>query len=238
MFYDRKEAAMQLAEALKKYKDKNAVVFGIPRGGAVTAYYVALYLNAEFSLLVSRKLGHPQNPEYAVGAIAEDGTIHLNKYALEEATQEDVDEVVSQQKKEIERRINILRKGQPLPEMKNKIVIIVDDGIATGATIFAAIKMCKKKEAAKIIVAAPVSGPGIMKDLKSEADEVIILETPDFYHAVSQAYENFEQITDEEALGLFENWRKIRKSKAIEPELATQPDKLTSHIADGIVPQV
>jgi predicted phosphoribosyltransferase len=171
-------------------------------------------LNAEFSLLVSRKLGHPQNPEYAVGALAEDGTIHLNKHALEEVTKKDVAEAVSQQKKEIERRINILRKCQPLPEIKNKIVIIVDDGIATGATILAAIKMCKKKEAAKIIVAAPVSGPGIMKDLKSEADQVVILETPDFYHAVSQAYDNFEQITDEEASGLLENWKKNRKVKS------------------------
>lgn len=238
MFYDRKDAAMQLAEALKNYKDKNAVVLGIPRGGAVTAYYVALYLNAEFSLLISRKLGHPLNPEFAVGAIAEDGTIHLNKYASEEVTQKDVDESILQQKKEIERRINILRKGEALPEIKNRIVIIVDDGIATGATILAAIKMCKKKEAAKIIVAAPISGKEIMKELKKEGDEVIILETPGFYHAVSQAYDNFQQITDEEALGLFENWKRMKKLKASEPKSATQPDKPTSHIADESVQQV
>lgn len=238
MFYDRKDAAMQLAEALKNYKDKNAVVLGIPRGGAVTAYYVALYLNAEFSLLISRKLGHPLNPEYAVGAIAEDGTIHLNKYATEEVTQKDIDESILQQKNEIERRINILRKGEPLPEIKNRIVIIVDDGIATGATILAAIKMCKKKEAAKIIVAAPISGKEIMKELKKEGDEVIILETPGFYHAVSQAYNNFQQITDEEALGLFENWKRMKKLKASEPKSATPPDKPTSHISDESVQQV
>lgn len=234
MFYDRKDAALQLAEALKHYKDKNAVVLGIPRGGAVTAYYVALYLNAEFSLLISRKLGHPLQPEYAVGAIAEDGTIHLNKYALEEVTQKDIDESVLQQKKEIERRINILRKGQSLPEIKNRIVLIIDDGIATGATIFAAIKMCKNKEAAKIIVAAPVSGPEIIKELKKEADEVIILESPAFYHAVSQAYDYFEQVSDEEASGLFENWNKIKKKP--KPG-AAKPGEPKSNIADESVQQ-
>ena len=218
MFEDRKEAALQLAKALGKYKDKEAIVLGIPRGGAVTAYYVALYLNAEFSLLVSRKLGHPFNPEYAVGAIAEDGTIHLNKYAMQEVSQEDIDEVVAQQKKEIERRINLLRKGEPLPEMKNRIVLIVDDGIATGATVFAAIKMCKKKEAAKIIVAAPVSGKEIIKELKREADEVVILETPAFYHAVSQSYKSFQTVTDNEALELLEKWKKEKQVPPRESE--------------------
>ncbi|MDP4261376.1 MAG: phosphoribosyltransferase family protein [Bacteroidota bacterium] len=208
MFEDRKDAALQLAKALEKYKDKGAIVLGIPRGGAVTAYYVALHLHAEFSLLVSRKLGHPANPEYAVGAIAEDGTIHLNKLALQEATRGEIDEVVAQQKKEIERRIKILRKGEPLPEIRNKIVLIVDDGIATGATLFAAIKMCKNKEAAKIVVAAPVSGREIIKELNKEADEVIVLETPVFYHAVSLAYESFPTVTDNEALGFLEKWKK------------------------------
>lgn len=211
MFYDRKDAALQLAKALEKYKDKQAVVLGIPRGGAVTGYYVAQHLNAEFSLLISRKLGHPYNPEYAVGAVAEDGTVHLNDTAIREVSQDEIDAAVAQQKKEIERRINILRQGEPLPAIKNKIVLIVDDGIATGATIFAAIEMCKKKEAAKIIVAAPVSGSAIVRQLKKLADEVVIIETPIFYHAVSQGYETFDQVTDEEALGLLEKWKKEKK---------------------------
>jgi predicted phosphoribosyltransferase len=208
MFYDRTDAALQLAKALEKYKNKDAVVLGIPRGGAVTGYYVAMHLNATFSLLVSRKLASPYNPEFAIGAIAEDGTIHLNRFATQEITQEELDIAVEQQKKEIKRRVNILRKGSPLPPIKNKIVLIVDDGIATGATIFAAIKMCRKMEAAKIIVAAPVSGDRIVKDLEEEADEVVILETPDFYHAVSQAYELFGQVSDEEAVELVEKWKK------------------------------
>jgi predicted phosphoribosyltransferase len=218
MFYDRKDAALQLAEVLEKYKDKNVIVLGIPRGGAVTGYYVAAHLNAAFSLVISRKLGHPANPEYAVGAVAEDGTIHLNKYAMQEVRQGDIDTAVAQQKKEIQRRINILRDGQPLPEIKNKIVMIVDDGIATGATIFAAIKMCRKKGATKIIVAAPVSGNDIIKELEKEADEVVILETPFLYHAVSQVYESFQQVTDEEAKELLQRWDKEKSSQKPEME--------------------
>lgn len=218
MFYDRKDAALQLAKALEKYKDKEVVVLGIPRGGAVTGYYVAVHLNAGFSLVISRKLGHPANPEYAFGAVAEDGTIHLNKHAMQEVSQEEIDTAVAKQKKEIERRIMILRKGEPLPVIKNKIVLIVDDGIATGATIFAAIKMCRKKEAAKIVVAAPVSGWEIIEELKKDADEVVIPETPLFYHAVSQAYESFETVTDDEAMELLQKWKKEKSTQKQELE--------------------
>lgn len=218
MFYDRKDAALQLAKALEKYKDKEVVVLGIPRGGAVTGYYVAVHLNAGFSLVISRKLGHPANPEYAFGAVAEDGTIHLNKHAMQEVSQEEIDTAVAKQKKEIERRIMILRKGKPLPVIKNKIVLIVNDGIATGATIFAAIKMCRKKEAAKIVVAAPVSGWEIIEELKKDADEVVIPETPLFYHAVSQAYESFETVTDDEAMELLQKWKKEKSTQKQELE--------------------
>ena len=180
---------------------------------------MAIHLNAELSLLVSRKLGHPDNPEYAVGAITEDGTIHLNQFALLEVTQAQIDVAVAQQKKEIERRVKILRKGEQLPEMKNKIVIIVDDGIATGATIFAAIKMCKKRGASKIIVGAPVSGIDMADKLKKEVDEVVILETPDFFHAVSQGYESFPTVTDDEALELLEKWKKEKSPRSRPQEM-------------------
>ncbi|SRR6266496_679109 len=208
MFKDRKDAALQLAEALEKYKGKGAIVLGIPRGGAETAFYVAKELDADFSLLISRKLGHPENPEYALGAIAEDGTIYLNELSQAEASQETIDVAAHEQKKEIERRIKILRKGEPLPEIKNETVIIVDDGIATGATIFAAIKMCKKKGAAKIVVAAPVSGDDAKKTLGKEADEVVILETPVFYYAVSQGYQSFYNLSDDDALEFMERWKR------------------------------
>lgn len=208
MFTDRKDAALKLAKALEKYKDKNAVVLGIPRGGAETAYYVALHLNAEFSLLVSRKLGHPANPEYAFGAIAEDGSIYLNPSSSGQLSDETIQEVVDEQKKEIARRITILRQGKPLPELKGRTVILVDDGIATGATIFAAIEMCKKRNAGKIIIAAPVSGYEMEEELADKADEVVILEKPDDYYAVSQAYLSFYNLTDEDALKFMQRWEK------------------------------
>lgn len=225
MFNDRKEAAIQLAKALEQYKNMNVVVLGIPRGGVVTAYYVANHLNGEFSLLISRKLGHPYNPEYAVGAIAEDGTIYLNPHALSEVSELQIDEAVAEQKNEIERRIKILRKGESLPQLKDRIVIVVDDGIATGATIFAAIKMCKNQKASKIIVAAPVSSDSIIDKLKNEADEVVILETPDFYHAVSQVYYNFPQVSDEEALDLLEKWKKEKpkSTKQLAQKIIDEP---------------
>jgi predicted phosphoribosyltransferase len=208
MFTDRKDAALKLAKALEKYKDKNAVVLGIPRGGAETAYYVALHLNAELSLLVSRKLGHPANPEYAFGAIAEDGSIYLNPSSSGQLSDETIQEVVDEQKKEIARRITILRQGKPLPELKGRTVILVDDGIATGATLFAAIEMCKKRKAGKLIVAAPVSGYEMEEELADKADEVLILEKPDDYYAVSQAYQVFYNLTDDDALKFMQRWER------------------------------
>nr|WP_304608427.1 phosphoribosyltransferase family protein [Pontibacter anaerobius] len=207
MFKDRKDAALQLAKALDTYKDSGAIVLGIPRGGAETAYYVAKHLGAELSMLVSRKLGHPSNPEYAVGAIAEDGSIYLNPKAQSGLSEETINKLEEQQQKEIERRIQFLRKGEPLPELKGKTVLLVDDGIATGSTVFAAIKLCRNKGAAKIVVAAPVSGREKKRELLEEADEVVILETPDLYTGVSQVYYNFYNLTDQEALEFMERWK-------------------------------
>lgn len=211
MFIDRKDAALQLAKALEKYRNSGAIVLGIPRGGAETAYYVAAYLNAAYSLLISRKLGHPANPEYAFGAIAEDGSIYLNAFAEQELSQETIDSAIEAQKDEIKRRIQILRKGRPLPELKDKVVILVDDGIATGATLYAAIQLCQNQKAAKIVVAAPISGREKKNELLDLVDEVVILETPDYYHAVSQGYESFYNLTDEEALSFVERWETEKK---------------------------
>ncbi|MBZ5859008.1 phosphoribosyltransferase [Flavihumibacter profundi] len=208
MFANRKDAAIQLAKALEKYKGTNALVLGIPRGGAETAFYVAIHLDAELSMLVSRKLGHPDNPEFAFGAIAEDGSIYLNPYVKSELSASTINSVVEEQKLEIERRIKMLRKGKPLPNIKGRTVILVDDGIATGATIFAAIEMCKKQKAGKIVVAAPVSSNDVEERFANKADELVILEKPDYYHAVSQVYETFSQLSDEDTIRFMERWEK------------------------------
>ncbi|MFD2201317.1 phosphoribosyltransferase [Shivajiella indica] len=208
MFRDRKDASIQLGEALEKYKNKNALVLGIPRGGAETAYYVAKHLKAEMALVVTRKLGHPENPEYAIGALAEDGSLYLSPEANIYLSKETIEDLKKDQEKEIQRRIQEFRHGNPLPALKNRTVIIVDDGIATGATLFATIMLCKNKKAGKIVVAAPVSGEGMSRKLNEMVDDVVILETPYQYRAVSQAYQNFFNLTDEEAMFFMEKWKK------------------------------
>ncbi|HXH19016.1 MAG TPA: phosphoribosyltransferase family protein [Chitinophagales bacterium] len=213
MFIDRKDGGLQLAHALEKYKNKGAVVLGIPRGGAETGYYVAKYLNAEFSLLIARKLGFPDNPEAAFGAIAEDGSTYLNSHALRYLPKETIEASIDIQKREIERRIKQLRQGKPLPDIKGKIVILVDDGIATGATICAAISMCRNLKAKKIVVAAPIAGLDTAMLLEEKADEVVILEKPEDYWAVSQGYEYFYNLEDKEVQEIMLRWER-EKSKA------------------------
>jgi putative phosphoribosyl transferase len=208
MFKNREDAGQQLAKALHQYKNKDVAVLAIPRGGVEVAYYVAEYLNAELSLLITRKLGHPDNPEAAFGAIAEDGSTYIFDYARQRIDKQVIDEVIEEQKAEVERRIEILRKGKSLPDIKDKIVILVDDGIATGATLFASIQLCKNKKAKKIIVAAPVSGEDVINVLEDMVDEVIILEIPENYFAVSQGYESFYNVPDEEVLAIMDRWYK------------------------------
>jgi len=210
MFIDRKDGGLQLAQALEKYKDQGVLVLGIPRGGAETAYYVAKYLNAGFSLLIAHKLGFPDNPEAAFGAIAEDGSVYLNSYAMRHLPGQTINASIDIQKKEIARRVKQFRQGKPLPEMKGKIVILVDDGIATGATVFAAISMCRKLKAKKVVVAAPIAGQDTAAYLEEKADEVVILEKPDDYLAVSQGYEYFYNLSDKEVQRIMQRWEKER----------------------------
>ena len=155
MFKDRKEAGKKLAKALGKYKNKNVLVFAIPRGGIEVAYEVAEYLHANFSLLISRKLPLPYNREAGFGAIAENGSSFIFDWAKHELSESEIKKIKKDQKDEIKRRIKVLRNGKPLPKISGKIVILIDDGLAMGATMEAAIMLCKKKKAKKIIVAVP-----------------------------------------------------------------------------------
>lgn len=207
MFIDRKDGGKQLAKALEKYRNQNVLVLGIPRGGIETGYYVAKHLNAEFSLIVSRKLGYPHNPEAAFGALAEDDSYFIFKEAVRELTPEVLQSVVQKVKQEIKRRVEVLRGGKNLPKLKGRTVILVDDGIATGATLFAAINLCKNKKASKIIVASPIAGAEMIEELKTKVDEVVVLLTPAFYHAVSQGYQTFHNLEDDEVLEIMNQWK-------------------------------
>lgn len=182
-----------------KYKNKNVLVLGIPRGGVVIAAEIAKLLHGELSTVITKKLPHPRQEELAIGAAAEDGSTYLTSLALDVDSQT-VRGIVESQLREIKNRIQRFRNGKPLPAMFNRIVIIADDGIATGSTIVPAIKLCKSRKAAQVIVAAPVSGRKYVSDINELADEVVIAEQPYDFHAVGQVYKDFHHLSDEEVV--------------------------------------
>lgn len=208
IFADRANAGFELGKLLEdRYKDKNALVLGIPRGGVIVAYQVARMLHAELSVLITKKLPHPKQKELAIGAVAEDGSAFLSSLARE-LDRETVHQIHMAQLEEIKSRMRRFRNGQPLPDMNRRIVIIVDDGIATGSTIVPAIKLCRNGKASKVIVAAPVSGKQYFRDIDTLADEVVIAEQPDMFYAVGQVYEDFHTVSDQEVVEHLEKYSK------------------------------
>ncbi len=207
MFEDRKDAGKKLAKALEKYKNKGVLVLAVPRGGVEVGYQIAKYLNADFSILISRKLPFPYNPESGFGAIAEDGSTFIFEDAGKWLSKQTIDEIVKEQKQEIRRRIAVLRKNKSLPIIADRIVILVDDGIAMGSTMRASIMLCKNKGAGKIIVAVPVSGEDTAKEIEKTVDEIVVLEKPQFFQAVAQVYRNWYDVSDKEVLETMERWK-------------------------------
>jgi putative phosphoribosyl transferase len=207
VFVDRRDAGFELAKLLEPdYKDCNPLVLGIPRGGVEVAYEVAKVLKGELSVIITKKLPHPFQEELAVGAIAEDGSIYLTMHG-KNLSEQTINNIIRNQSIEIKRRIQLFRKSEPLPEMKDRIVIIVDDGIATGSTIIPAIKLCKHKGAAKVIVASPVSGRNYVSEINTMADDVVIVEQPEYFYAVGQVYEDFHHLSNEEVISLLEDFQ-------------------------------
>ena len=202
MFKDRKEAGRLLAKALSEYKDKNPVILAIPRGGVVVAYEVAKSLNAPLDLIIPRKISAPDQPELAIGAVTEDGTTILNQDILQYLRVPDdyIKAEVKRQEEEIKRRIQKYLGDKPRVPIKGKIVILIDDGVATGATIRAAIASIRKRKPALIVLAIPVGPIDTIEELRKDADRVICLMTPEPFFAIGQFYENFEQTSDEEVI--------------------------------------
>lgn len=200
IFTDRQDAGIQLGKKLeKKFKAAEVVVLGIPRGGVEVAYHVAKMLNSRLSVIVSKKLPYPGQEELAFGAISEDGSVFLTSLA-KNLNPETIEKIKTEQLQEIQRRVNQYRQGAPLPDMRGKTVILVDDGIATGSTIVPAIKLCKNQNAKTVIVAAPVSGKRYVPEIRDLADEVIVDLQPDDFFAVGQVYEDFHGLEDDEVL--------------------------------------
>jgi putative phosphoribosyl transferase len=199
-FPDRDAAGRALAKALQAYRDRNDVlVLALPRGGVPVAAEVAAALGAELDLLIVRKLGAPGQPELAMGAIASGGVRVLNRDVIASLgiKEHAIEEVARREQQEIERREQAYRGARPRPAIEGRCVILVDDGVATGATMRAGIEALRRLKPAKIVVAVPVAPPDTVARLRSVADDVVCLATPEVFWAIGQWYVEFSQLTDE-----------------------------------------
>ncbi|MGE5800607.1 MAG: phosphoribosyltransferase [Syntrophaceae bacterium] len=210
LFKDRHDAGRQLAQRLLHYEGaKDASVIALPRGGVVLGYEISLALRLPLDVLITRKLGVPSNPELAMGALAETGYLHMNADVLREyhVGKGELDEETRRQKGEIQRRIQRYRGGRALPSLKGQTVILVDDGIATGATFYASLGALIKSETTRLVAAVPVAPPRIVAELKTLVDEVVVLHTSEWFFGIGQFYERFPQIEDEEVITCLEKVR-------------------------------
>lgn len=207
MFKDRKDAGEQLARKLEAYSGGDVVVLALPRGGVVTGYEVAKALSAPLDIIAVRKVGHPFDPEYAVGAVDESGASLLNEEEIELIDKKLLQEEIAKERKEAVRRSTVYRGGKVPPNVAGKIVIIVDDGIATGLTMQLAVRVVKAQKPEKVVVAAPVAPLGAIRTLRKEgADEVVTLEPPEtFMDAIGAHYLQFDQVEDEEVIKLLQS---------------------------------
>ncbi len=207
MFRDRKDAGERLGRALGEHRNKGVIVLAIPRGGIQIGYEVAQYLEADFAIIITRKLPFPDEPEAGFGAIAEDGSTYISPHLSQWVSETVIQRIRKEQQAEIQRRISVFRKGQPLPEIRGRTVILVDDGIAAGSTMRASIALCKNQGAATIVVAVPVTGKRTAKDIGKIVDDIVVLETPPSFHAVAQVYENWYDVQDDEVLAIMEKYQ-------------------------------
>jgi putative phosphoribosyl transferase len=200
MFKDRIEAGELLVEKLIKLNLENSYLLAIPRGGIVIALPIAQKLHSNIHVLVTRKIGHPVNPEIAIGAIMPDGSAVWDDHIMTGIgiSRPEFEKMIAEEYQEVQRRQILYNKSAQIPPIKGKMAIVIDDGIATGYTIRAAIKWLKQEQASKIIISIPVAPPDIVAELAREVDEVICLVQPDPFWAVGMHYEEFPQTTDQE----------------------------------------
>jgi len=200
-FRDRREAGRVLAEELASYRDKEGVlVFGLARGGVPIAWEIAAALHAPLDVFLVRKLGVPRWSELAMGALASGGGVVMNDNVVSSLhiTDEQVREVIASETAELSRREQAYRGGRPMADPRGKIVILVDDGIATGASMLAAVRAVRSADPQSIVIAVPVGPQSTCHELAREADEVVCASMPPGFEAVGQAYDDFHQVSDDE----------------------------------------
>lgn len=206
MFHDRNEAAIMLAEELKDYKGKNPLILAIPRGAVPMAKIIASKLDGEFDVVLVRKLRAPDYPELAIGSIDESGWTYIADHAASVgADSEYIEAEKRQQMATIKQRRAQYTPVRPPIDPAGRIVIVIDDGLATGATMISALHGLRSRKPARLICAIPVSPPETLRKIYPLADQVICLDTPDNFRAVGQFYANFPQVEDEEVIDILQN---------------------------------
>jgi putative phosphoribosyl transferase len=214
-FADRRDAGRRLAAALARFKDKQPTVLTLPRGGVPVGFEIAMRLHAPLDVVLVRKIGHPWSPELAIGAVAEGEPpvcfTDDDMVAELGVSRAYLDEEIARQTREIERRKQLYFAAGSRPEIRDHTAIVVDDGIATGATMRAALRAVRKRQPAKLVLAVPVAPSSTLDSLRAEADEIVCLESPDDFAAVGQFYADFRPVEDETVIEI------LRQSAAIQP---------------------
>ena len=215
VFKDRRDAGERLADILADLRDERCLVAAIPRGGVVVGYYVAERFDWPLEVVVPRKIGAPYQPELAVGAVAEDGTIYVEEEVARAVGvgMDWIRDAAERELEEVKRRIKLYRGGAELPRLDEYIVIAVDDGVATGATMIATVRFLKKLGSRRVIIAIPVAPPEVLPKLRAEADEVRCLETPIPFYAIGQFYMNFAQVSDVEVMDYLSRSKRLLPPK-------------------------
>lgn len=203
IFKNREEAGRRLVERLIQYRDDpTAIIIALPRGGVAVGYQLSLGLHLPLDVCITRKLGAPDNPEYALGAVAETGAIYLNPGSLAAYgfSRADLHGVIHMQQQEIARRQGMYRQGRPMPTLTDHRVILVDDGIATGSTFFAAVQSIRQLKPRRLIGAIPVGPVDTVREARALVDELVVLTTPEPFCAVSHHYLEFAQVGDHDVV--------------------------------------
>jgi putative phosphoribosyl transferase len=221
-FRDREDAGRRLAQRLEQYRDEDPIILALPRGGVPVAYEISRALRAPLDIFIARKLGAPGRRELGIGAVAQGGVRVLNERAVEalEIPEEYIERTAKEETEEIERRLGLLRRDRPQPEVGKRTAILVDDGLATGVTARAAIAALRRRDPRCLVLAVPVCAQHSTELLRPEVDELVCLETPSDLVAISFWYEDFYQVPDEEVIELLERARREQE----EPSSTTEPE--------------
>ncbi len=208
-FRDRTEAGLLLAEKLRKYKGKQGVVLAVPRGGVPVAYEVARELELPLELILTKKIGHPMNKEYAIGAASlSDHFVIPHEQVSDEYIQAELGRI---RRKLREMYTTFMGDREPEP-LTGKTVIVIDDGIATGNTLMGTIQVLRKSDPGRIIIAVPVASPQAVEKLSKKVDEMVVLFAPEAFYGVGAFYEDFSQVSDEEVLEYLDKWKKLKST--------------------------